>query len=104
MKSFFAFITLCCLAFFACKDDPNPSVFTDEGQITGFDFRKCFCCGGWFIKTADTTFLFSQLPAGSTIDLDNATFPIPVKFDYQPDTSVCNGWGNRIVLSNIKQQ
>lgn len=75
-----------------------------EGQITGPDARLCPCCGGWFLETADTTFLFDQLPAGSTIDLGNATFPVPVKFDYQSDTSVCNGWGNRIILTNIEQQ
>lgn len=104
MKSLFVFVAFVGLVLCACKNDPNSSAFTDEGQITGFDGRKCFCCGGWFIETADTTFLFSQLPAGSTIDLDNATFPIPVTFDYQPDTSVCKGWGNRIILTYIEQR
>ena len=102
MKSFILFVTFMATVFFACKDDPPPPVFMPEGQITGPDMRVCICCcGGWFLETSDTTFLFRQLPPGSHIDLDNATFPIPVKFNYMADTL---GWPSTVILTRIELQ
>lgn len=104
MKSFSVFIVFLTVAFWACKNDPPEHVFEAEGQITGADARACVCCGGWFLMTSDTTFLFDQLPAGSAIDLNNAVFPIPVKFDYEADTTACGIWLNKIILTEIEQQ
>ena len=104
MKSLIVFVAFLGVVLFACKNDSNPPVFMAEGQITGGDPRLCACCGGWVLETADTTFLFDQLPAGSTIDLNNATFPIPVKFNYEADTSGCGLWLNKIILTEIEQQ
>lgn len=101
MKSFILPIVFLCAVLYACKKEAH--VFMDEGQITGPDPRDCACCGGWFLKTADTTFLFDQLPWGSSIDLNTATFPIPVKFDYKADTTGCGKLMNRIILIQIAQ-
>jgi hypothetical protein len=104
MKQLLVFVALSVAFLFACKNDSNPSAFMAEGQITGLDARECFCCGGWFLQTADTTFLFDRLPDGSTIDLNIAAFPIPVKFDYETDTSGCGLWLNKIILTDIEQR
>ncbi len=105
MKSVFFLLLFAGITLFACQDDTasGTSCNLNEGQIIGQDFRKCSCCGGWFLQTADTTFMFISLPEGSDIDLQNATFPIPVKFDYIPDSSICNGFLNRIILTHIEE-
>lgn len=106
MKSLFLFIAFLGIVFSACKNDGlSSSSFMAEGKIVGGDPRNCACCGGWFLETADTTFfLFDRLPDGSTIDLNNATFPIQVKFDYEADTSYCGVWLNKIILTDIELQ
>ena len=102
MKSVILLFIFAGFGFIACHSDTSSNL--SEGQIIGQDARKCACCGGWFLQTADTTFLFVTLPEGSGIDLENATFPLPVTFDYVPDTSFCNGLLNRITLTHIEVQ
>jgi len=104
MKSIFVFVAFLSAVLFACKNDGLSSSFMAEGEIVGGDPRNCACCGGWFLETADTTFLFDRLPDGSMIDLNNATFPIQVKFDYKADTSYCGVWLNKIILTDIELQ
>ena len=106
MKSVFFLLIFAGFTLFACQDDTAPDTCANlqEGKITGQDYRKCACCGGWFLQTADTTYMFVSLPEGSDIDLQNATFPIPVKFDFTPDSSICNGFLNRIILTHIEVQ
>ena len=102
MKSVFFFLIFAGIALIACHADTTANM--KEGQITGLDGRKCACCGGWFLQTTDTTFLFVAVPQGSNIELQNASFPLPVKFNYVPDTSFCNGLMNRITLTHIEVQ
>ena len=101
MKSVFFLLIFAGFTLFACQDDTAPDTCSNlhKGKITGQDYRKCVCCGGWFLQTADTTYMFVSLPEGSDIDLQNATFPIPVKFDFTPDSSICNGLCNLSLLS-----
>jgi hypothetical protein len=95
-------ITMLCFAVMVSgcqKDDDKCEVkFDKQGTITGPDYRKCVCCGGWMIKFSDRDdngelyirhTNFYELPAGSTIDLTNATFPIPVKFNYHETNNSC---------------
>ena len=102
MKSVILLLIFAGITLIACHIDTTANL--NEGQIIGQDFRKCACCGGWLLQTADTTFMFVTLPEGAGIDLQNTTFPIPVKFDYMPDTSYCNGFLNRITLTHIEVQ
>ncbi|MBK8429047.1 MAG: hypothetical protein IPL27_25210 [Lewinellaceae bacterium] len=102
MKSVFFLLIFAGIALIACHADTTANM--KEGQITGPDGRKCACCGGWFLQTTDTTFLLVAVPQGSNIDLQNASFPLPVKFNYVPDTSFCNGLMNRITLTHIEVQ
>lgn len=82
-----------------------------NGYITGIDARRCACfgvrcgcCNGYWLTVEDTAYLFQDLPKGSDIDLENATFPIPVKVDYyQPSDSCTIQWGY-VIITAIEQQ
>ena len=65
---------------------PNASDFQSTGIITGVDMKMCACCGGYYIQIDNVTYEFETLPAGSNIDLQNATYPITVKLDWQLST------------------
>ena len=77
------------IGFMGCKK-PTTSDFQSNGIITGVDTKMCACCGGWYIQIDNVTYEFETLPVGSNIDLQNATFPIMVKLDWQLSTkSAC---------------
>jgi hypothetical protein len=67
--------------------------YMSNGAITGWDLRDCMCCGGYFIDIDidKATYRFSDLPAGSSINLDNPTFPIYVKLDWAKIPNSCLG-------------
>jgi len=66
-----------------CRKDHG---YQDSGNIIGADYRKCMCCGGWFIEIDKDTLRFQQLPEGSTINLNDATYPVEVYLDWHyPD-------------------
>ena len=100
MKAFLIFLMASGVLFYSCK--PESATTLQSGEITGPDFRACHCCRGWYLRTLDTTYLFVRLPEGSDVDLQAAMFPIPVKFESVPDTGVCAGFDNRIILTHIE--
>ena len=73
------------ISLFGCEK-PNTSDFQSTGIITGVDYKMCACCGGWYIQIDNVTYEFETLPAGSAFDLQNVTFPIMVKLDWQLST------------------
>ncbi|MEL6193578.1 MAG: hypothetical protein AAFR66_16070 [Bacteroidota bacterium] len=64
-----------------------------EASITGPDFRRCACCGGWFIEIADSTYRFQKFPDCSEIEglADDVKYPIPVTIDFRADLNPCLG-------------
>jgi len=48
------------------------------------------CCGGWMIvmEGDDQFYNFGRLPASSKIDLENATFPLPVKVKWHREENL----------------
>jgi len=73
------------ISLFGCKKQ-NTNDFQSTGIITGADYKMCACCGGWYIQIDNITYTFDTLPVGSTIDLQNATFPITVKLEWKLST------------------
>jgi len=82
----------------SCSTDENE--FMSNGTISGIDFRKCSCCGGYFIDINDSTYRFYTLPTGSEVTLENPVFPIYVKLDWAKADTVC--LGDEIKVLNIK--
>lgn len=75
--------------------------------ITGYDMRKCMCCGGLMINFQnDTTpysgnfYLVANDPAEFGIDI-NSSFPVYVEVDWKVDTSGCPG---KIRITQLKKR
>ena len=83
MKHLLSILLLAALMSAGCRKDP---CYQDSGTILGFDYRKCRCCSGWFIKIEKDTLRFQTLPEGSTVNLNDAKFPVEVYLDWHyPD-------------------
>ena len=90
------------ISLFGCKK-PNTNDFQSTGIITGADYKMCACCGGWYILIDNVTYEFETLPAGSTIDLQNETFPITVKLEWKLSTKPTCTYKNINILKIVKQ-
>ena len=84
-----------------CKKETD--LFKTEGIITGPDVRMCACCGGWFISIDTSSYEFDSVPQGTPIDLDHATFPLKVRFDWTTSTRIC-GANNYITILRMKPE
>ena len=104
MKKLILFCAFFILIIPACTKDKSTDAenkFQSDGIITGADYRKCMCCGGWFIDIADSTYRFYELPDGSSIDLRNETMPLEVRLDWHNNDKPCKGI---IVVERIKKK
>jgi hypothetical protein len=94
------------ILFSACqKNDSNcgynpASVNVSKAKIIGRDLNKCSCCWGWIIEIDNVTYKFDKAPSGSTINLDNLTYPALVNVTWHLLPGVC---GNRIELLTLTQ-
>ncbi len=96
MRKFLIVVTVILIS--ACSDEVN-SDFKDMGTITGEDFRRCMCCGGWFIDINSETYRFNKLPENSNLDLNIEEFPIQVYLDWIADENAC--LGDEIIIERI---
>ncbi len=101
-KIFFVLILFTAFtSFIGCTDKDDdveavPTKFESTGQITGKDAATCACCGNWIIKIdgIENSFQFIKLPDDSTIDLNTATFPIPISLTWSIDQNGSCGFIN----------
>ncbi|MFT5512903.1 MAG: hypothetical protein ACI8SE_001302 [Bacteroidia bacterium] len=98
-KSIFIVGAIAVLGLLSCEKDPTPTV---NGIITGQDFRKCACCGGWFVEVGDSTFRFYEIPKTNVLNLDNETLPLEVSIDYTQEDGRC--MPDLIVLNKIRKR
>lgn len=100
MKYYIITITAILLAsvfsFASCKKKVYKPQFEDA-IITGWDYRKCMCCGGLMITFANDPKPYSadfKLISNPNQDLgisDSTTFPMNVKVVWEKDTVRCSG-------------
>ncbi len=105
MKSNIVLILTIVMLLASCiTDDPgNPGrEYKSSGSITGYDMRECACCGGWFINIGGERYRFQSLPAGSSLILDHAQFPIEVLLDWEKVEKPC--LGDEINVIRIKKK
>lgn len=88
MKKALLFIGIISMCLFSCSKEENEAV---DATITGVDQRLCMCCGGWFIQIGQQNYRFLTQPKGSTVDLNNPTFPLEVKVKWMKQLSPCLG-------------
>lgn len=80
-----------------CQKDHG---YKNSGTIIGQDYRKCMCCGGWFITIESDTLRFQILPEGSTIDFTDARYPIDVYLDWHYPDPQC--MGDEIIVERME--
>jgi hypothetical protein len=100
MKSSRLLILLIFIALASCNKD-NDS-FKSVGTITGFDGTECGCCGGYIIYIDDVRYLIDSMPKDSGLDLQQETFPLTVRLDWQVINSSCPPF--RIDVLRIKKE
>lgn len=76
--------------------------YEDSGTIFGFDYRKCMCCGGWFIRIGGDTLRFDRIPKGCLIDFDSLRFPTEVWLDWKPKDPRC--MGDEIIVERMVEK
>jgi hypothetical protein len=110
MKTIFKIIiVLSIIQFSSCKkENSNQSNGTinggyqTEGTITGLNRNMCICCGGWSIIINNKDYEFFSLPANSTINLNNETFPLKVILDWKLNPTECVNY--LIIIDSIKKE
>ena len=72
------------------NDDRND--YEHRGVLEGVDPTFCGCCGGWIIQIdgLEGNFRIENVPDKSDVDLQNDTFPMNVKLNYELDRE-CGG-------------
>ena len=83
-----------------CRKDHG---YQDSGTIIGQDYRKCMCCGGWFIEIDKDTLRFQQVPDGFTINLNDAKYPVEVYLDWQHKDPKCLGDEIIVIRMELKK-
>jgi hypothetical protein len=58
--------------------------------ITGRDFTKCYCCGGWIIEIDNLTYKFDRAPVGSTVNLETLSYPASVNVTWHSLPGNCS--------------
>ncbi len=70
--------------FFASCSKSNSVSYKYTATITGPDLTMTVCSGGYLITIDGVSgpIRFTKLPAGSTLDLTTATFPVHVRLNW----------------------
>ena len=99
MKNKYLVFFILAFLFHSCYSDIS---LPYQGKITGPDYRKCVCCGGWFVEIDKTTFRFYELPKNTSLVIENEKYPINVDLDYQKKVPTC--LGDEIILIEIQKR
>jgi len=75
--------------------------FQNEGIISGYDYRKCMCCGGYFVEVEDSTYRFYVMPDDFNFDWETDTFPLNVLLDWRLDSAQC--LGDEIIVERMER-
>jgi hypothetical protein len=88
-----------------CQKDKNgcPDGWQDA-RIIGQDFRRCACCGGWFIDLGQDTVRTFILPDDFKIEAIPPDLPIEVCLTYEPETGPCQDFADLIVVDKIRRK
>ncbi len=98
-KSIFSILLILSFVVLGACDKPKPANTCKEGYVkaivTGYDMRKCACCGGLMVTFSNDPTPYSadfvlveSMPKGSTIT-DNTKFPVNVCIKYEKLETSC---------------
>lgn len=86
------------------KDDNGCPDGWQNARIIGQDFRRCACCGGWFIDLGQDTVRSFILPDDFKIEAVPPDLPIEVCLTYVPETGPCQDFDQLIVVEKIRRK
>lgn len=99
------------ILLFACQESDLVAPQT-EAIITGYDARRCMCCGGYMLtlssdpeKYGEAYFQWNSTQEFDGLDLEDNDFPIYVKIDYTINPDACSfseGWIDISALAVVK--
>jgi len=98
MKKIFLILIAITISVTSCKKETKIEY---SGKITGQDFRKCSCCGGYYIEINDSNYRFESIPSNSGINLSIDTFPIYVYVVFHKKNPQC--LGDEIIIDSMKK-
>lgn len=85
-----------------CHHDDGDGFCGKKGVVIGIDFRKCVCCGGYFIEVEGDTLRSWNLPQPFMDEIAGEDFPISVYLEWQPAATPC--LGDEIEVSCIRKR
>lgn len=80
------------------------TTYESTGTITERDYRKCMCCGGYFLEIDGKQYNFekSELPGDFTFD--DTLMPLQVELNFEPKADDCSDSGvNWITILKIRK-
>lgn len=83
-----------------CHNNDSGNIKTSTATVIGRDLNKCSCCWGWIIEINNVTYKFDGAPSGSTVNLENLSYPAAVNVTWHALPGTC---GNRIEVLSISQ-
>ncbi|MFT5724800.1 MAG: hypothetical protein ACI9JN_001923 [Bacteroidia bacterium] len=106
IKNLFIIGVIASLGFLSCEKDPIPTGTNSNtgyeiGTITQQDFRKCACCGGWFVDVGDSTYRFYEIPTSSGIKMEDEKMPLDVYIEFMQEPERC--MPDLIIVNRIKK-
>lgn len=105
MKTVIIFFGFSFILFFSCSKDnstDNDNLYKSKGVITGYDYRKCMCCGGWFIEISGSAYRFQEIPKESNLNLEIDTLPLNLELDWKKSNTPC--LGDEITVQRIRKK
>lgn len=85
-----------------CKDDDDFGYCSTQAVITGVDYRRCFCCGGWFIEIDGEELRALTLPDDFVESFSPGDLPLPVFLEWEREKDPC--LGDEIEVSCIRKR
>ena len=99
MRKFTLYFIVFLFLAISCEKDHG---YQNQGTLTGYDFRRCMCCGGYIVEIEDSTYRFYNMPDGFTFNLEVDTFPLQVLLNWQSDSILC--LGDEIIVSKMTRK
>jgi len=78
--------------------------YKSTGTITEPDYRKCMCCGGYFIEIDGNQYNFNKSTLPENFTFDDTQLPLCVELNFEPKADDCSNSGvNWITVLKIRK-
>ena len=87
------------------KDDVLVKMFKKNGELIGFDSRKCGCCWGWILESEGETYLIGEWPHDNFTPQPGDTtlqFPIAVAVEFEKEVD-CFESTSKVIATKLQR-